>query len=89
MGSFIISNSKADKLKKKRVILQKALESYYLSILKNYVRELLYTLMSKCECVYDEDKESYRPCINLSLIEHELLFSSIKVSKGSDITGTA
>lgn len=36
-------------------------------------------------CVYDEDKESHRLCIPLPLTENELQFSSIKVSKGSDI----
>lgn len=39
--------------------------------------------------MFDEDKESYRLSINLSITEHELLFSSIKVSQGSDIAGTA
>lgn len=85
MGSFVFSSNKADELNKKRAILQAALESYSWLNLKNYVGEPLYILMCKC----DEDKESYRDSINLSPTEHELLFSSIKASKGSDIAGTA
>lgn len=38
--------------------------------------------------VCEEDKESHRLCIHLSLTEQELMFSSIKASRALDITGT-
>lgn len=37
----------------------------------------------------DEDKESHRLGINLLFTEQELLFSSIKASRSSDIAGAA
>lgn len=88
LGSFVISSNKADKLKKKRVILQSALESYSLLILKSYVGELPFTLMCKCDVCMMRTKN----LTDAVLVSHSLntnYCSQVEVSKGSDIAGTA